>query len=611
MIVSPETLTREAPVTTDAFPYRRYSSGKQGRGNSLARQAEPFEALCSRMSWSPNYTLDLDDKGRSAYHGHHVSKGRLGFFLAAAKNGDIRPGSVLVIENQDRLSRQEVDPARELVRELLLANVNIYDQDDNVLITKESLNDPLSLIRLILRMERAHKESKRKAQFSSDNWSRKRKAIGEKKMTKTVPYWLQLRPDRTSFVVNEERAEMVREIFRWCVDGVGIATIAARLNDAGRKTGQQCKQVGSSSVQKILRNRAVLGEFTPISGRGKERKPSGETVKDYYPRIVDDGLWAQAQLALNGRGFAQGRKSKKINNLFERIAYNARDGYKLTFRDALPPRRPTSRLLSVGAIAGWPGSDYGSLNYTVVEAAILSHLSELDAASIFPDQSSADRLKLSAMKEELEQIDADLKQLNEEMAQPGMAATLLPAVRRLVGRKNKLAEEFQALNAKCVSPDADQLHTVQELLREAGGFNPADETIRLRLRSAIQRIVSSIWLLVVPRGHDRVIATQIDFKGGARRSYLILHRPTKSNGKATVTGFWQVRSWTDEEMRQACMSQQFDLRSATDPTWIGVDNEGHFMGLGGWKATESLLACFSAEDIDQLLFFDCPRHELP
>jgi hypothetical protein len=349
-----------------------------------------------------------------------------------------------------------------------------------------------------------------------------------------------------------------------------------------------------------------------MSGRGKERKPSGDTVKDYYPRIVDEGLWTQAQLALNGRGFAQGRKSKKVNNLFERIAYNARDGYKLTFRDALRPRRPTSRLLSVGAIAGWPGSDYGSFNYNVVEAAVLCHLSELDVASIFPDRSSADRLKLSAMKEELEQIDADLKQLNEEMAQPGMAATLLPAARRLVARKNKLAEDFQVLNAKCVSPDADQLHTLQELLREVGGFNPNDENTRLRLRSAIQRIISGIWLLGVSRGQDRLCVVQIDFAGGERRSYLIRQRPPKGNrrAKATTPGWWQVRSWTDKQLRKAMMPIQFDLRHA-DPTLLGEDDEGHSAHVAGWQDVEHDLLALSAEDLDQLVFAGCERHPLP
>jgi DNA invertase Pin-like site-specific DNA recombinase len=516
----------------------------------MARQGEPFPDLCTRMGWLPNYTLDLDDKSRSAYHGHHVSKGRLGFFLAAAKAGDIRPGSILVIENQDRLSRQEVDTAREMVRQLLLANVNIFDQDDSVLITKDSLNDPLALIRLILRMERAHKESKRKSQFSKDNWNRKRNNLGEKKMTAACPYWLDaVRDGKLAFRPNANASTVV-QIFRWCVDGLGVTAIAARLNAQGLRTGQRVSRAGASSVQKILRNRAVTGEFTPHTGKGKERKPCGETVKDYYPRIIDDGLFAQAQLALNSRGFAQGRRSKQVNNLFERIAYNARDGYRLTYRKLTRQRPPV--LVSTGTIVGWANSDYASFRYNVVEAAILSQLAELDVADIFPDQTSGDRLKLSAMETELAQIEADLKQLNEEIAEPGMAATLLPAVRRLVARKDKLSEDYQVLNAQCVAPDADQLHTVQELLD--GNFNPTDEATRLRIRSALRRIVSGIWMLSVPHGPDRLIAVQIDFVNGKRRSYFIWHRPARSNGKKRVEGLWQARSFAG--------ANKFDLRKS-------------------------------------------------
>jgi DNA invertase Pin-like site-specific DNA recombinase len=611
-------------MTTEAFPYRRYSSGKQGKGNSLARQAEPFEQLCARMDWAPNYTLNLDDKGLSAFHADHLKRGRLGFFvaLAKAKPRVIQPGSVLVIENQDRLSRQEVDPARELVRELLLADVNIYDQDDNVLLTKNSLNDPLALIRLILRMERAHKESQRKSQFSTDNWKRLRALLQEKKVTKMIPYWLEgFKLDgKLTFRIVEERAAMVRDIFQWCVDGVGIATIAARLNERGQKTGHRCDHIGSSSIQKILRNRAVLGEFQPMSGRGKERKPSGKTVKDYYPRIVDDGLWSDAQIALNKRGFAQGRKSKKVNNLFERIAHNARDGYKLTFRDALPPkspdsrsRRPNSRLLSVGAINGWPNSDYGSFTYKVVENAILRHLSELKVASVFPDRSSAERKRLGAMDDELKQIEKDLNHINDQLSEPGMADALMPAIRRLVARKNTVEKNYAELNASIVSPDADQLHTVQKILEETGGFNPTDEQTRMRLRAAIQRIVKAIWMLGVARGLTHLYAVQIDFTGGQRRSYLIRQTPTKSIGrevKTVVPGWFQSRSWTLAESRAAFNHEQPDLSTRHGVETVGPGGKW-ICDSGGWEDIELYLQSICAEGLDKHVFAGCDRHPLP
>jgi hypothetical protein len=129
----------------------------------------------------------------------------------------------------------------------------------------------------------------------------------------------------------------------------------------------------------------------------------------------------------------------------------------------------------------------------------------------------ADRRRLQALRDELDQIEADLAQLlNEEMSQPGMAATLLPAVRRLVARKNTLAEDYEALNAKCASPDAGQLHSAQETL--AGhGYNPTDPATRLRLRSAIRRLVKVMWLLKAGTRYRPRYLVQIDYKGGERR----------------------------------------------------------------------------------------------
>ena len=61
----------------------------------------------------------------------------------------------------------------------------------------------------------------------------------------------------------------------------------------------------------------------------------------------------------------------------------------------------------------------------------------------------------------------------------------------------------------------------------------------------------------------------------------------KGNGKAngTVPGWWQVRSWTDEQLLKAMMPEQFDLRHA-DPTCIGEDDEGRRF----WLFREGLYA---------------------
>ena len=75
---------------------------------------------------------------------------------------------------------------------------------------------------------------------------------------------------------------------------------------------------------------------------------------------------------------------------------------------------------------------------------------------------------------------------------------------------------------------------------------PDLDDARLRLRSALRRIIDSIFMLIVPRRADRLAAVQIWFTGGKRhRDYLILHRPPRSNGKKRVEGQWWVRSLAD------------------------------------------------------------------
>ncbi|MBL1822880.1 recombinase family protein, partial [Klebsiella pneumoniae] len=76
--------------------------------------------------------------------------GAFGEFLAAVESGVIEAGSVLLVESLDRVSRQDIDTARERLRKILLAGVDVVTLADNSWYKKESLNDPLSLIKAVL-----------------------------------------------------------------------------------------------------------------------------------------------------------------------------------------------------------------------------------------------------------------------------------------------------------------------------------------------------------------------------------------------------------------------------------------------------------------------------
>ena len=62
-------------------------------------------------------------------------------------------------------------------------------------------------------------------------------------------------------------------------------------------------------MAKILTNRAVLGEFQPHVRTEGKPVPEGEPVVKYFPAIIDDELFYQAQLAkAQRRGTGAGRK---------------------------------------------------------------------------------------------------------------------------------------------------------------------------------------------------------------------------------------------------------------------------------------------------------------
>ena len=109
-----------------AYSYLRYSSPQQGDGDSVRRQTAAAAAWCKRH---PNVRLDLDkrmeDRGYSASDGSHIEKGALGQFLAAVAAGDITPGSILIVENLDRLSREDPWDAIPMLCKLVNAGITV------------------------------------------------------------------------------------------------------------------------------------------------------------------------------------------------------------------------------------------------------------------------------------------------------------------------------------------------------------------------------------------------------------------------------------------------------------------------------------------------------
>src|SRR5262249_29436107 len=72
---------------------------------------------------------------------------------------------------------------------------------------------------------------------------------------------------------------------------------------------------------------------------------------------------------------------------------------------------------------------------------------------------------------------------------------------------------------------------------------PDREGARLRLRSALRRLVDQVWVLVVPRGVVRLAAVQLHFREGGRRQYLLYSRPLQAPGGRRIEAAADGRSF--------------------------------------------------------------------
>jgi DNA invertase Pin-like site-specific DNA recombinase len=298
-----------------AYSYIRMSRPEQMRGDSLRRQVEAANA------WAEARGVRIDesirDIGVSAYRGRNRTEGALGAFLKLVTDGVVVPGSYLIVESLDRLSRETVLDALPRFIDIINAGIVIVTLIDKQEYSKERLRaDWTPLILSLAVMARAHEESQTKAVRLREAWGAKRVTATEKIITSRVPEWLVVRDGKIETI--PERVALIRRIFRETIDGVGRRTIICRLNDEKVPSFRKgTKGWQPSYVGKLLASRALVGELQAF-GRNDAgiRAPIGEPVRGYYPPIIDEADFLKAGEASRSRAMAPGRRGEHVTNLF-------------------------------------------------------------------------------------------------------------------------------------------------------------------------------------------------------------------------------------------------------------------------------------------------------
>lgn len=414
-------VTQTNIVPIKAFSYVRMSTDLQLKGDSLRRQLEASRDYAAANGLELVEAAELQDIGISAYRGKNLESGALGRFLTAIREGKVPKGSYLLVESMDRLSRQAPAKAMQPFLEVINSGVIVVTMNPLEVFTEQSL-DFYRLLMAMTIMQRSYEESDLKSHRLKNAWATKRKAGTIKKLTRRCPSWLRLSDDRTRFEVIEERAAIVRRIFSDAAAGIGTYTIVRRLNEAAVPTFMNSGHGWqNSTVNKILSSAAAIGTFQPNKLENGKRRPEGEPISNYFPRVISDRVFESAQSGRldrgtkpqDGRKASGGSRGKNLSNLFSRLAICAYCAGSMHYQNKGQPPKGQSYLVCSNAVRNRGCKMNGRWRYDQFETTVLSFVEQLDLASLLSSAEHSEKRRELASR--LDAAEGRIKRLQDDL----------------------------------------------------------------------------------------------------------------------------------------------------------------------------------------------------
>ncbi len=492
----------ETPV---AYSYIRMSTGKQILGDSLRRQLTLAEDYAKAQGLRLVASSSYRDIGVSAFKSKNFTEGALGQFLKAAKTGKVPKGAFLLVESIDRLSRDQLPKALALLLDILNAGITLVTLDNGAKYTADSL-DMTGLIISLTVMSRAHNESAEKSRRIAAAWHAKRQAVDQgKRLTETRPNWLDVSASGNGFDVIKDRAKVIDRIFKETVNGFGVALIAKRLNEDGVPTWGETDGWRDSYIKKLLVNRALLGELALHTQTIGDKRTLVKTVPGYYPKVVSEELFSEAEKARISRRGAGGRKGRAVANLFAGICTCGYCGGKVHLKDG---GAKNGKYLVCDHARRGLGCTTRGFPYPGLEQTFLKVISEVDIASLFSNNEQTNAIQsiqttIATKESELLRKTALVDRLLNEF--PEADEETLPMVstriKKFAADCEQLEQELGELRKELQQNSAKLFNAVEyraEIMPLLSQLNDLTgekrEVLRTELQQRIRYLVSNITL---------------------------------------------------------------------------------------------------------------------
>ncbi|MDD9156280.1 recombinase family protein [Aliivibrio sp. S4TY2] len=402
--------------THTAYIYSRVSKEAQVNGDGLRRQIDnAFRFIDSKNrelmeKGLPTYVVAdelITDRGLSAYKGYNTAaNGGLGAFLEAAKRGEVKRGSLLVVEAVDRISRMPADESRKTFGLFKEYGIDVAIVKFGVIIKHSESTTLENDLLITAAIHLAHMESQQKSNRINDRFEEKRKQekLGGAKRTTICPLWMKISEDKKSFELIPDRARVMRRIIDMKLNGMGCQRIASTLNEEGVPYFNG-KTWSTRIVLKYCKMIQLYGAFQRVrhvrTEHCTQKQPWGDVEQNYYPALIDEQTFLRLKNSFKKSG---GRQTGAFSNLFSGLLCCPKCGSSMSY---YKPNRGSLKVRCRKQLDK-QGCDQRALNYEEIEERLIRALAGLDYAKI-NDSSFID------VSAELSLLEATIAELNENV----------------------------------------------------------------------------------------------------------------------------------------------------------------------------------------------------
>lgn len=316
------------------YAYIRHSTKRQGGDDkdSVTRQKQSIRVLAEQ------YRVEIPDSnffyenGVSAYSGKNRTHGKLKELIDQIDSLQIRTGDYVFVESIDRLSRQRLLQAKELVNGILEKGIILVTTIDNQRYEKASekngIDDLSQDILLSVIAKRAHEESRTKSVRRLSAWNKAKKEADEDQKpfnAKRPPFGVQYNEITEKFEPHQEQAEELIRVF----ESLKLQGVTATI-----------KQTNKDSLIRWTNNRVkdIFKTKYPLGFLYSQKKVDGKMqldkyIENYYPQIISYELFEEARQAMQQRKVTKrvGRVSAGNVNIFRHTARCGQCGESMFF----------------------------------------------------------------------------------------------------------------------------------------------------------------------------------------------------------------------------------------------------------------------------------------